>query len=90
VNINIENSAKQLFDRLHVSGKGRKPNWDIQPENIKDIFRKKVTPATLNHFNEGFYHYGLNLKCLVRGDGSLVFYHPYTERDEIKHFTKRP
>jgi hypothetical protein len=40
VSMDIEVLAKALFEaRPHAHPQGRIPNWDIQPEDIKNVFR---------------------------------------------------
>jgi hypothetical protein len=42
VNDAIEKAAKALFDAMPSSGP---PIWELQPENIKDVFRAKARAA---------------------------------------------
>lgn len=45
---NIDEKAKELFDSYPYNnpdpktGKQQIPNWNIQPEHIKDVFRRKI------------------------------------------------
>lgn len=40
----IERDAKRLFDQMpHRHPAGHIPDWDIQPREVKNVFRKKVS-----------------------------------------------
>ena len=41
--VSTELAARELFDaRPHRHPNGRIPEWDIQPEDIKEVFRQSV------------------------------------------------
>lgn len=80
----IEATARAIFDKLSEGTPKRTPDWDKQPEHLKDVFRRKVVAGNR------WYHYGANLAFIVRGDLTLATYTPFTERLAMKQFNGPP
>jgi hypothetical protein len=76
-----EQTARAMFDSLGGDGI-RIPDWDKQPEHLKDIWRLKATPNPNGSKIE--FHYGANRVWLIRPNGTLVTYIAWTGAHRAK------
>lgn len=77
-----EQTAREMFDSLGGDGI-RTPDWNKQPEHLKDIWRRKATPNPNGPKIE--FHYGADRVWLIRPDGTLVTYLSWTGGRRVKH-----
>ena len=87
----LEQSAQAIFDSLAegcfdgLQGRAnlRKPDWQIQPESVKRVFRERARPLESGYFN-AIHHTGGQVSWIVRGDGSVHCYRPMTQGHTLK------
>jgi hypothetical protein len=75
----IDLSARAIFDKLGKKTPGRVPNWDIQPEHLKDVFRRKVVQG------QTWYHYGADLAFFIENDFRVTVSRPDTPSDRTSY-----
>ena len=78
----LEQTAREMFDSMGGDGV-RVPNWNIQPEHLKDRWREKARPNPNGPKIE--FHPGSNRVWLIRQNGTLVTYIDWTTGRRAKH-----